>query len=79
MQCPVCDQLWAEAFHSTPRSLCECTKIRDLTAALRSLVIGVEELQAEWPHLDLPSEGRHNDLIGFLFATLPVAQKALKS
>lgn len=45
--------------------------------AFRSLVIGVQELAAEWPHLDLPSEGRHNDLIGFLFATLPLSEAAL--
>lgn len=49
-----------------------------LERAALSLATGVEELQAEYPHLDLPSEGRHNDLIGFLFATLPLTQEALK-
>ncbi len=48
-----------------------------LTRAATSLVIGVEELAAYWPDEDLRPGHPLNDLIGFLFATLPLSQKAL--
>jgi hypothetical protein len=45
--------------------------------AYRSLIVGVQELQREWP--DLPEfEGRINDLCGFLFATLPLSERAIE-
>lgn len=43
----------------------------------RSLVEGVRDLQREWPVL-LPAGPRLEELIGFLFATLPLAEKELK-
>lgn len=46
------------------------------TRAYRSLVIGVRELQDEWPTLP-EYQGRINDLVGFLFATLPLSEAAL--
>lgn len=54
-------------------------RVEELARALQSLVVGIEELQTAWPKLDLPSEGSHNDLIGFLFAALPFAQAALQN
>jgi len=53
-------------------------RLNELEHAAMSLAVGVEELKDEWPTLELPSEGRHNELIGFLFATLPLTQKALR-
>jgi hypothetical protein len=50
-----------------------------LERALASLVSGVEDIQHAWPKLeDLPPGSPLNDMIGFLFATLPIAQKALR-
>lgn len=43
----------------------------------RSLIIGVEELQHNWEDLEVP-EGPINDLVGFLFATLPLAKAELE-
>jgi hypothetical protein len=50
-------------------------RVAELERALRSLVIGVQELQEAWPRLatdDIPQLG---ELCGF--ATLPIAEKAL--
>jgi len=44
--------------------------------ALRSLVAGVRELQAAWPTI-ADSDPRLDDLCGFLFATLPLAERVL--
>lgn len=47
-----------------------------MKGGLKSLISGVQDLQKEWPGLDVP-DGRIHDLVGFLFATLPLAEKEL--
>lgn len=45
--------------------------------AYRSLITGVQELQREWPRLHT-TDSRLEELCGFLFATLPLSEEALK-
>lgn len=47
-----------------------------MKGGLKSLISGVQDLQKEWPGLDVP-DGRIHDLVGFLFAALPLAEKEL--
>lgn len=58
----------------------ELQKSRGPGKGFRSLVEGVRDLQREWPTIDeraLDFAPRLNDLVGFLFATLPLAEEEL--
>jgi hypothetical protein len=57
------------------------TKEQQLRRALESLVSGVQDIEKHWPSVTERAHaemGPLNEMIGFLFATLSLAQQALQ-
>ena len=49
----------------------------ELLIALRSLVARIDDLEAAWPTINRLGLERLDGLVGFLFATVPLARAAL--